>query len=335
MARPSKPWFRASKGTWYVKIGGKQHSLGVRGRENRSAAIAAWHRLASNGPQQPRPTVTVGELIRQFLDDVRARAQPDTLRVYSWLLLPFAAEHGTIPAADLSPVAVERYTRRPTWSPSTRNNFLTALVAACRWAVRAKLVACNPIAGVTRPPKRSRGAESVISPDAHQRLLALAEPHFRDFLTVLHATGARPGEVAAITAADVDWDAGTVTLDHHKTAHRGLRRVVYLPPDIVTLLRRLAETPPAGPLLLSAAGTPWKGNTVVKAMRRLRKRAGVPHATAYGYRHTFATDALSNGVPEAHVAELLGHAGTAMLHKHYSHLSARSALLREALGRVR
>ena len=47
MARPSKPWFRASMGTWYVKIGGKQHSLGVRGRENRSAAVAAWHRLNS------------------------------------------------------------------------------------------------------------------------------------------------------------------------------------------------------------------------------------------------------------------------------------------------
>ena len=38
---------------------------------------------------------------------------------------------------------------------------------------------------------------------------------------------------------------------------------------------------------------------------------------------------------ESQVAELLGHSGTAMLHKHYSHLGARSQALREALGKVR
>jgi integrase len=45
-------------------------------------------------------------------------------------------------------------------------------------------------------------------------------------------------------------------------------------------------------------------------------------ATAYGFRHSFATDALSNGVPEAHVAALLGHSSTTMLHRHYSHVGA-------------
>ena len=52
-------------------------------------------------------------------------------------------------------------------------------------------------------------------------------------------------------------------------------------------------------------------------------------------RHTCATDALAHGVPDAQVAELLGHSGTAMLHKHYGHLTARAKALREALGKVR
>ena len=69
-------------------------------------------------------------------------------------------------------------------------------------------------------------------------------------------------------------------------------------------------------------------------MRRLCERAGVK-AFCYGYRHTFATAALSVGVPDAHVAALLGHAGTAMLHKHYSHLTGEAAVLRSALGKVR
>ena len=57
--------------------------------------------------------------------------------------------------------------------------------------------------------------------------------------------------------------------------------------------------------------------------------------TAYCLRHTFATDALANGVPDAHVAELLAHEGTAMLHRHYAHLGARAKALRDALDRIR
>jgi integrase len=70
-------------------------------------------------------------------------------------------------------------------------------------------------------------------------------------------------------------------------------------------------------------------------MRRTRERCGLPHAVAYGLRRSFATDALANGVPDAQVAELLGHSGTAMLHRHYAHLGAKAKALREALDRVR
>jgi integrase len=69
-------------------------------------------------------------------------------------------------------------------------------------------------------------------------------------------------------------------------------------------------------------------------MRWLCQRAGVK-AFCYASRHSFATDALSAGVPDAHVAALLGHSGTAMLHKHYSHLTEKAQTLRLALGQVR
>jgi len=54
-----------------------------------------------------------------------------------------------------------------------------------------------------------------------------------------------------------------------------------------------------------------------------------------GYRHTFATDALEAGVPETHVAELLGHSSTAMIFKHYGHLTAKGQSLRKSLDRIR
>ena len=72
-------------------------------------------------------------------------------------------------------------------------------------------------------------------------------------------------------------------------------------------------------------------NWLFKTRRRLR----LGRVIAYGYRHSFATDALAKGVADAQVAELLGHAGTAMLHRHYAHLTARTQAMREALARVR
>ena len=69
-------------------------------------------------------------------------------------------------------------------------------------------------------------------------------------------------------------------------------------------------------------------------MQKLKKAAGVK-AMAYGYRHTFATDALVKGLPDAQVAALLGHSSTTMLHKHYSHLMSQAGVLRSASAMVR
>jgi integrase len=83
-------------------------------------------------------------------------------------------------------------------------------------------------------------------------------------------------------------------------------------------------------------GLPWCHTCYLAEMVwSLRKRPGIHGIIPYGYRHSFATDALTNGVPDAHIAELLGHSGTAMLHRQCANLTAKAKALQEALGRVR
>jgi integrase len=279
--------------------------------------------------------VTVGEVIQQYLADAAARVKPRTLRTYNDFLRPFAAEHGRLSAAQLAPTLAESYCRRPGWSDATRCGFLGTLTTAFRWAERSRLVDRNPLAGVRRPAKPSRGAKALIAAEEHARLLAAATPQFRLFLVVLHDTGCRPGEAASITAENFDAVAKLVRLAEHKTARLGKTRTIFLTDATAELLSRQRERFPSGPLLRNGEGGPWKRTTLVKAMATARRRAGVPHAICYGYRHTFATDGLERGVPDAQVAELLGHSGTATLHRHYSHLAARAAALREAANRVR
>src|SRR5690348_17027479 len=104
MPRPSKPWFRAAKGSWYVTIDGRKVSLGVRGKENKKAALDAWHKLLASGetPAAPKAAPTVGDIITAFLTDCRPRVKAKTLRGYRDFLEPFARLHGGIPAPSLT-----------------------------------------------------------------------------------------------------------------------------------------------------------------------------------------------------------------------------------------
>jgi integrase/recombinase XerC len=337
MGRANKPWFRESKQTWYATAEGKMVSLGVKGLDAEGEAVKAWHRLMSGLQEKakPKPEPSVSEVVTGFLADVEGRAKPNTIRVYSRFLLPFAKQYGKAKPSNLSPPLAEAYSRKPGWGDSTRHDFLGALATAFKWAERARIIAHSPLTGLKRPPKASRGAEAVISPEDHERLLKAAGKRFKPFLRLLHLTGARPGEVAAITAENFDAEGGQVRLKDHKTAHKGKSRTIYLCPEAVAILQGQKALYGSGFLFRSRFGLPWSGNAVVKAMIAVRERAGLDKGIAYGYRHAFATDALANGVPDAHVAELLGHSGTAMLHKHYSHLGAKADAMRGALSKVR
>src|SRR5947209_8842679 len=125
-------------------------------------------------------------------------------------------------------------------------------------------------------------------------------------------------------------------MDKHKTAGKGKQRIVHLTPELVALCRGLAVKYPEGPLFRTSTGKPWcHGCYLSEQVRKLRKKLGIKGVIPYGYRHTLATDALANGVPDAQVAELLGHSGTSMLHRHYAHLTARAKALRSALAQIR
>ena len=116
----------------------------------------------------------------------------------------------------------------------------------------------------------------------------------------------------------------------------GKPRIIYLTPELTAVCRELATKHPEGALFRTTTSKPWcHGCYLAEQVRKLRKRLGIKGVVPYGYRHGFATDALANGVPDAQVAELLGHSGTAMLHRHYAHLGARAKALRDALDRVR
>jgi integrase len=338
MGRPRKPYFRASDRWWVSRFRGQYVKL-ARGLDNEAAARQRFHELmaleALRAPAES-PTAATAALLEAFLDWSNRHNEPSTYESYRAFLQSFCDQHGAVPVRDLKPYHVTRWLDgQPGWGQSTRRGAITAVKRALNWAVDEGLLPANPLKQVKKPPVKRR--DRVLSPQEQQAIAAAPRDQaFRQFLLALEQTGCRPGEVAAVTAAEVDLDAGTWTLPRHKTVKKTHKpRVVYLTPPLVELCRRLVAQRPTGPLFLNSRGRPWSRNAVRCRFRRLRSKLNLGRGVvAYAYRHTFATAGLEEGVSLAAMAELLGHTSTEMVSEHYGHLDQRAAHLREAARRA-
>jgi integrase len=342
-----KPWYRKVKDCWYAWVGGRQISLGVKGRASKRAALEAFFRLMADAKHDRlQPTlaasadkseaISVQKLAEAFLLDAQRRVKPETMAVWRSALNRLANKFGVREARSIKPYEVEQFAAKPGLSDSTINSILSSIVTAYRWAVRAGILESNPLTSVRKPPMRSRGAEAVLSDDQFRRLCSVASASFKPFLMGLWLTGCRPGELSRLEVKDVDFANGVAVLAEHKTSGKtGRPRVIFLSPEALSLFRMQVDKNPEGLLFRNKLGRGFNRYTLFKAMEAARNKAGIPNAICYSTRHSFATQALANGIPDATVAALLGHASTTMLHKHYSHLTSRADVLRAAVAKVR
>ncbi len=226
--RIPKPWYREEKQAWYVYLDGKRINLG----KDQEEAFRTFHRLLAERGQsnaEADPTLTVEQLVRQYLTDAERRLKKNTLRVTRGFLDSFAARHATLRATGVRKHHAEAWIRsHPTWNATTESLAKTRLVTLFRWGVEQGLLTSNPIKGIRKPPQRSRGTQTLVTPEQHATLASHAEPCFRDVLATLWETGARPGEVTSVTAADFDAERG---VGHAATQERPQGPEPYRLPD--------------------------------------------------------------------------------------------------------
>lgn len=332
--RQPEPWYRTSKGAWYVQVAGVKHRLAKGPKdETRKAAFDAFYKLMAARPENLKPDkVTVAQLCDLFLDHSLTNHDPETYRLYRYFLQLLCNDYGRILAVELKPFHVTRWLdAHPKWKASRRHAAL-APKRALAWADKQGLLSPSPLRTLDVPPSNRR--TRVLTKSEQDEILgAIKDREFRDFVRAMIETGCRPGEVARVTAADVDLGLGVWMLRKHKTARKtGKPRVVYLTPATLELTSRLVEQYPDGPLFRGPRGKkPFSSNGIRCRFRRLRQKLPhLDHFVAYTTRHTFCTMALVNGVGVAQVAELMGHSDTSMVSKVYGHLAGQVAHMRDA-----
>ncbi len=111
-------------------------------------------------------------------------------------------------------------------------------------------------------------------------------------------------------------------------------RVIFPPIDALAICQRLAAVHRLGPIFRNTKGRPWTKDSINCRFQRMKKKLNRP-CCAYAIRHSFATEGLKSGMDSLTLAQLMGHADTSMLAKHYAHLSRNPEYLREQANRIR
>jgi integrase len=204
---------------------------------------------------------------------------------------------------------------------STANRVLTILKAALNLARQNRRIDTDDAWAMAKPYREVDAPKiRYLSDDETRRLVNACPPHFRALVTGALLTGARYGELAAMTAGDYSRDVGTVHIGRTKG---GRPRHVYLSAEGIAFFEAAASGKRPGDLLFPRAdGTPWKHTHQFRPMRAACEAAKIRPAIGFHIlRHTHASRLAIKGVASAVIAAQLGHSDTRMTERHYAHLA--------------
>jgi integrase len=240
----------------------------------------------------------------------------------------------------ITPAPVERFraelaqklTIEDTIRTRTVNKCIALLVLMFGYAERHGWVSANPVKHVKRLRVESRQVEP-LSPEEVAQLLEHAADPWRPLLAVACMSGARQGEVLALTWDDVDLAARKIhvrrsfsggRLSEPKTAAGA--RTVSIPETLVAILRAWKLKCPVTKLDLcfpSKMGKHLDAGQVIRAgLRPALKRAGLRQIRFHDLRHGYASALLASGVDVVRVSKALGHASPQVTMTVYAHTIA-------------
>jgi integrase len=312
---------------------------------------------AEHGVPVDSSNLTLGAFLDTWLATyAKSSVTPKTYERYEdHIRLHIAPAIGHIPLSKLTPMHVENFYatcrvggrldgREGGLSERTLLHMHSVLNLALKCGVRWRVLARNPLEGVTRPKPRSTEMKFLSAAEASQLLeLAKTTPHYVLLSTAL-GTGMRRGELLALKWQDFDLDTkavfvqrsleqtrgGTLRFKEPKT-RRGRRRID-LPSSLVETLRRHKASQARQRLLLGseyhdedlvfskAFGSPIPPDNITGFFRQFAANAGHQGLRFHDLRHTHATILLQQNVPAKVVSERLGHSSIAITLDTYSHV---------------
>ena len=204
---------------------------------------------------------------------------------------------------------------------NSANRVLNILKAALNFAHQNRR-ALNRDAWEAVKPYREVDSPKIryLSDDEARRLMNACADDMRMIATGALLSGARYGELAALTVANFNTDSGTLHIQRSKS---GKPRYIVLTDEGRTFFADMVTGKKGDTLIfLRASGAKWKHADQYRPIQDACKAANIFPAIGFHIlRHTYGSRLAMQGVPMAVIAAQLGHADTRMTEKHYAHLA--------------
>lgn len=330
--------------------------------------LDAWYKAQAEGQRPPDRRLTVGTYLRRWLDGLAVR--PRTQESYRSVIERHVSPRiGGVLLAELGPLDIDEMLtglHRAGVHAATRAYALRVLSVALNVAVtRKRLIPYNPALGADKPVVKRRQPTILRAADFDRLSAAMREDRMGPLFTLLTTTGIRRGEALALRWSCWDREAGTLTIDATLLyrVHEGYElqapktassvRLIRLPEIAQRALRAQSKaqaaerlkhgrrwrdhdlifTAETGRVLdgLRVYGEPLNGSTVVHALHRLCREAGLPPMRVHDLRHAAATW-IAEDAGLATAQAVLGHSSPSMTAR-YAHPSATSQAAADAIDR--
>jgi integrase len=278
--------------------------------------------------------VTWGEVWPKYIGHSQANKKPNTVRTEKlfeqhWIRPGITAK---TPLRSVSPFHLEKIKARMIKDGKAPRSveYTLALIRQVYnfCSINGLFHGGNPVTkSRVRAPRFDNRRLRYLSKDEADRLLSLLAGKSQDVhdisLLSLHS-GARAGEIFALTWGDVDLDRHVLTLRDTKN---GETRKAFTTAQAVEMLRNRKPIDPAPTALVF----PAKGGKQIKAISKTFERAvdelgfndgltdSRDHVVFHSLRHSYASLLVENGTPLFVIKELLGHKDIRMTAR-YSHL---------------
>jgi integrase len=159
-------------------------------------------------------------------------------------------------------------------------------------------------------PKVEYGAKRAITYEEHQRIIERERnPERRSFYELCWFLGGSQGDIASLSAEDIDWESRVVSYRRKKTKTMAL---LHFGDEVAALLRELPKSGPLFPYLCSVRAA----DRATEFKQRCRG-LGISGVTLHSYRYAWAERAKRCGYPERFAQEALGHNSKAV-HRAYA-----------------
>ena len=216
--------------------------------------------------------------------------------------------------------------RAKTKSTATLNRYMVAVAAVFTWAIEQRLTPkgwVHPCRGIKRLPEND-GRVRFLDADERTRLFeqckASEYPRLYALALMAMKTGARRGELLALTWRDIDLDKGVALLGKTKN---GDRRSLVLLPDVIEVLKPFKSSDATRFVFGSVRSKYQTPTSIDSAWRDAVARAKIRNFKFHDLRHCCASYMAQAGIPLHVIAEVLGHRKLDMT-KRYAHLTTQT-----------